>query len=106
MDKYKQLEKDLKFAYGEALKAKTGEDGGSANMDATFLTLKNWRENKVLEAIKNAGLYCSGKTEWLGKGYMINTGGGQGNDRVRVRNKFKEILDDKGYDVVGFDKMD
>jgi len=106
MDKYGKLENDLREAYKTAKDAATGDDGGTANLDSTFLKLKGWREKKVLEAIENAGLYCRGKTDWVGAGYMINTGGGQGNDRVRVRNKFKSILKEKGYHVLGFDQMD
>lgn len=106
MDKYKKLENDLREAYEIAKEAATGDDGGAANLDATFLKLKGWREDKVLEAIRKAGLYCRGKTKWIGTGYMINTGGGQGNDRVRVRNKFLSILREKGYEVLAFDQMD
>lgn len=106
MDKYEKLTQDLKEAYSEALKAKTNNDGGTANLDCTFLKLKGWRERKVLESIKKAGLYCRRKTEWIGTGYMINTGGGQGDNNTRVRNKFAEILESKGYKVIHFDKMD
>ncbi len=106
MNKYEQLTLDLKEAFAEALKAKTGDDGGTANLDATFLRLKGWRESKVLEAMELAGIFCSGKTNWLGTGYLIDTGGGQGNDNTRVRDKFAEILKNKRYDVIHFDKMD
>lgn len=60
----------------------------------------------MLEVIKNTGLYCRRKTEWIGTGYMIDTGGGQGDDNTRVRNKFLNILESKGYDVIAFDQMD
>jgi hypothetical protein len=106
MNKYEQLTTDLKEAYTEALKAKTNDDEGTANLDKTFLKLKGWRENQVLEAIKNAGLYCRRRTEWIGTGYMIDTGGGQGNNNTRVRDKFLKILESKGYDVISFDQMD
>jgi len=106
LNKYEKLTDDLKEAYQEAIKAKTNDDGGTANLDSTFLTLKGWREEKVLEAIQNAGLYCRCKSQWLGQGYFININCGQGNNRTRVRDRFKQILKDKGYDVVGFDKMD
>lgn len=106
MNKYEKLEKDIREAYEEARKATTGEDDGSANLDSTFLRLKGWRENKVLEAISNAGLYCSGKITWIGTGYMISVGLGQGNDRVRARNKFLKVLESKGYDVIAYDRMD
>jgi hypothetical protein len=106
MNKYETLSKDLKEAVEEAIKSKIGDDGGTANKDATFLTLKGWREEKVLEAIKDAGLYCRHKTQWIGTGYLINTAGGQGNDRTRVRDRVKQVLKDKGYDVLVFNKMD
>lgn len=106
MNKYEKLTEDLKEAYTEALRTKTNDDGGTANLDKTFLTLKNWKENRVLDAIKKAGLYCRRKTQWLGAGYMIDTGGGQGNNNTRVRDKFLNILESKGYDVVPFDKID
>lgn len=106
MNKYEQLTEDLREAYTEAIKAKTGDDGGTANLDTTFLTLKGWREKQVIEAIENAGLSCMGKTNWIGIGYFINTGGGQGNDRTRVRDKFAEVLRNKEYDVIHFNKMD
>ncbi len=107
MNKYEQLSEDLREAHKEALKSKTGDDRGTANLDATFLTLKGWREEKVLEAMEDAGIFCSGKTKWLGTGYLITVGGGyQGNDRTRIRDKFAEILKNKGYDVIHFDQMD
>lgn len=106
MNKYEKLTLDLKEAYQEACKVKTDDDGGTANLDATFLKFKGWREDKVCEAIKNAGLYCRKKTQWVGSGYMIGTSGGQGNDRTRVRDKFADMLKDKGYHVLKFNMMD
>jgi hypothetical protein len=106
MNKYEQLTKDLRESYFKAVEASTNDDGGTANLDSTFLTLKGWQEEKVLKAIENAGLHCLGKTHWLGNGYMINTGGGQGNNRSRMRDAFAKALREKGYDVLHFDKMD
>lgn len=106
MSKYDALALSLLEAKQEALKAKTGDDGGTANLDATFLILKGWREEKVLEAMDKAGIFCRGKTNWIGPGYLIDTCGGQGNDNTRVRDKFAEILRNKGYKVIHFDKMD
>ncbi len=107
MNKYEQLTADLIEAKEKGLKAQTGDDGGTCNLDATFLTLKGWREEKVLEAIKNAGLHCRCKTRWLGTGYMINlSNGNQGNDRTRIRDAFAKLLKLKGYDVIHFDQMD
>lgn len=105
-NKYEKLTQDLKEAYKEAIKCKTNDDGGTANLDSTFLILKGWRETKVLEAIENAGLYCRAKRRWIGEGYFININCGQGNNRTRVRDIFKKILKEKGYDVLGFDMVD
>lgn len=107
MAKYVKLTLDLKEAYQEARKLEDiKNDGGSANMDATFLTLKYWREDKVVKAIKDAGLGYTNKINWIGSGYLIKTGGGQGNSRTRVRDRFAEVLKIKGYDVIHFDMVD
>lgn len=106
MNRYKKLENDLREAYQEAKKAQTGDDGGTANLDSTFLRLEGWREAKVLEVIQKVGLYCGEKTKWIGTGYLIDTGGGQGADRTRIRDKFKKILREKGYQVINFDQID
>lgn len=107
MDKYKKLTEDLLEAKDHAVEfAKDEDDGGTANLDSTFLILKGWKEEKVIEAIKNAKLYCNGKRDWIGKGYFISLNVGQGNRRTIARNRFMRVLKSKGYKVVGFDKMD
>lgn len=107
MDKYEKLTVDLKEAYEEANRFSLGKnDEGTANLDSTFLMLKGWNERKTIEAIKNAGLYCRAKTRWIGEGYMISINCGQGNRRTAARNRFLHILEDKGYSVLAFDKMD
>jgi hypothetical protein len=106
MDKYEKLTEDLKEAYRLSKKAVTGDDGGSANLDSTFLTLPRWNEKKVIKAVGEAGLHCGGKVHWIGNGYLIGVGGGQGDDRVRARNAFASYLESKGYDALHFDKMD
>ncbi|WP_242620491.1 hypothetical protein [Senegalia massiliensis] len=76
-------------------------------MDSIFLTLPYARENKVLETIKKAGLYCSGKTKWIGYGYLIDpVGCGIGNSRNRAMEAMREVLLSDGYDVMGFYMMD
>ncbi|BAH07969.1 hypothetical protein [Clostridium kluyveri] len=106
MNRYEQLTEDLKEAYSKALEVRTNDDGGTCNFDSTFLILKRWQERKVLEAIEKAGLYCRSKTKWIGEGYMINTGGGQANNRTRIRDEFSKALSEKGYHVLHFDMMD
>ncbi|WP_243156128.1 hypothetical protein [Clostridium sp. C2-6-12] len=107
LNKYEILTDDLKEAKEKAIKLSEGvDDGGTANLDSTFLILKNWNEQKVLEAIAAAGLFCSGKRTWIGSGYFISINLGQGNIRTVARNEFIKILDEKGYKTLAFDKMD
>lgn len=106
MTKYEQLTEDLKEAYQKSKKAVTGDDGGTANLDSTFLILPRWNEKKTIKAINDAGLYCGSKIHWIGNGYLISVGGGQGNDRVMARNAFSKYLKEKGYDVMHFDMID
>lgn len=107
LSKYDKLTKDLIEAREACIEAGKGEDGGTANLDSVFLTLPRWREEKVLEAIRKAGLYSRCKTKWIGEGYMISPiKCGQGNSRARAMEAMKKVLSKKGYDVLGFYQMD
>lgn len=107
MSKYDSLAKDLIESRQASIEAGKGDDGGTANLDSVFLGLPRWREDKVLEAIKKAGLYCTAKTQWIGTGYLISpVGCGQGNSRARAMQAMKKILTDKGYDVLGYYRAD
>ncbi len=107
IDKYDKLTQDLVKAKETGIEAGKGDDGGTANLDSVFLTLPYWRENKVIQAIKNAGLFCSGKIKWIGYGYLISpVGCGQGNSRARAMEAMRKVLRDDGYDVLGFYRMD
>lgn len=107
MTKYDKLVKDLIEAREASIEAGKSEDGGTANLDSVFLRLPRKREEKVLEAIKKAGLYCRRKTQWVGTGYMISpVGCGQGNSRARAMQAMKKVLENKGYDVLGYYQMD
>ncbi len=90
-----------------ALKSVIGDDGGSANLDCLTLSLPRLREEKVIEAVKRAGLFTIGKTEWIGKRYFINAPrGSQGNDNTRQIEAMYECLKEKGYDVLISYQMD
>ncbi len=107
MDKYKKLTEDLKEAREMATKEATKvNDNGTANLDSAFLILKGWREEDVLEAIKNAGLWSAGKRKWIGTGYFISINVGQANKRTIARDMFITVLGAKGYEILSFDKMD
>ncbi|ADZ84477.1 hypothetical protein [Cellulosilyticum lentocellum] len=104
---YKKLTDDLVKAREAAEKAVTGEDGGTANLDSLTLKLKGYREVKVIEAVKAAGLYTRGKREWIGTRYFIGPPvGAQGNDRVRQVEAMYKVMEDLGYDVLMFCQMD
>lgn len=104
---YEGLTRDLIRAKEAAEKAVTGEDGGTCNLDCLTLQLKGYREKKVIEAVKAAGLYTRGKREWLGKRYFIQPPkAAQGNDRVRQVNAMYEVMNDLEYDCLMFEQMD
>lgn len=104
---YKKLQDTLKKAREASIEAGKGEDGGTANLDCVFLRLPHARGDKVLEAIRNAGLYCRKKTKWMGVGYMISpVGCGIANSRARAMEAMKKVLEDNGYDVTGYYQMD
>ena len=104
---YEKLTTDLIKAKNKAKEAAKGEDGGTANSDSVFIILPRAREVKVLDAICSAGLHCTGKTYWIGNGYLISPpGGGQGNSRARAMEAMTESLKEDGYDVLGYYQMD
>ena len=107
MDKYEQLTQDLIEAKNLAVEGdKIVDDGGSANLDSTFLRLPRWNESKVLEAIRNADMFCGKKMKWIGQGYLLSVNTGMGYKRTVARNIFLKCLREKGYDVLSFDRMD
>jgi hypothetical protein len=57
------LLKSLEKARIAGIEAAKGDDGGSANMDSVFLRVPRAREEKVLETIQKAGLYCLHKSK-------------------------------------------
>lgn len=102
-----KLTKDLRECDGIARKAiEDVPDRGTCNLDSVFLMLPRMREKKALEAIESAGLFCSGKRQWIGSGYMISNSGGQANKREHyVTVMYQELLR-RGYEVLTFRMMD
>lgn len=82
-------------------------DTGSANMDAVFLRIPRQREAKVLSVIREAGLYCRGKIKWIGNGYMITPkSGGQANKRSVAVTVMTKYLEERGWDVMDYRRLD
>lgn len=104
---YTKLTNDLKDAYSAATIATEGiEDKGTANLDKVFLTLPKAHEAKVIEAIKNAGLYCRGKRKWIGTGYMLSVSKGQADQNTKAVTVFVEEMTSRGYEALAFRRMD
>jgi hypothetical protein len=106
-DKYQALMNHLQLASRLAREAAGKvDDGGSANLDAIFVKLPRYNEDKTIEAIHQAGL--SGyKTTWIGgNGFMINPPAvGQGNKRAKAQEIMLDYLG-RYYKVFGYYQMD
>lgn len=104
---YSKLTDDLKAVQREVdLVTGEMEDGGTANVDKVFLTLPRAREAKVLEAIRNAGMYCRAKRRWIGDGYMLTVSKGQGDVNTKAVTVFVAEMERRGYDVLAYRQMD
>lgn len=103
-----QLTEDCMAARAPAISAcGQSDDGGSANLDATFLPLpKGARAQLVIEAIQRAGLSASA-SKWLGRGVMIQPpGDGQGAKRYASNQALKSSLSEAGWDCFVYYQMD
>ena len=105
---FEKLLVDLQKAHIAAKEAaKSGNDGGTANLDSLALRLPRARETKVLEVIRDADLYCRHKSNWLGPCYFISHGcGGQGDRNTRAVEAMKKSLTTDGWDVMIYYQMD
>lgn len=104
---YEKFTNDLIEAKEKALESVISDDGGSANLDRLAISLPQLKEEKVVEAIKKAGLWTSGKCNWIGKRYFISAPhGSQGNDNTRQIEAMRDYLKEKGYDVLIYYQMD
>jgi hypothetical protein len=104
---YKKLTSDLRRAKAAAEEAGKGEDGGTANLDTMTLRIPKAIEKKIIEAVKKAGLYTRGRSEWLGPCYFIPPPAcGRGNSRVRATEAMEKVMREAGWDVLMYCKMD
>lgn len=87
--------------------AALSEDGGSCNLDGTFLMLeKGQRSGPVVAALNAAGLAASA-TRWLGRGVMVSPpGAGQANKRYASNQALFKQMDAAGWRVVPYCQMD
>jgi|LSQX01.3.fsa_nt_gb hypothetical protein len=107
-DKYQELTSDLKIAKQMAEEsALFVADSGTCNLDALFIRLDRWNEDKTIEAINNAGL--SGfKTDhqYFGTGYYIGINTGQARKREVAAKTMYDYMGGLGYDVTHWQQMD
>lgn len=101
---YEKLCESLKKAREVGIEAAKGDDGGSANLDSVFLRVPRCREEKVLEVIQKAGLFCLYKSKWMGTpGYLIDPiECGQGNSRYRAVQAMVKSLKEDGFQATQF----
>lgn len=108
MTDYDKLAADARTAKQVALIAcQASDDGGSANLDATFYPLeKGQRSARVVAAFRAAGLQAS-ETRWIGRGVMVQPPGtGQGNKRYASNQALHRSLSASGWSVVPYCQMD
>lgn len=103
---YKKLTEDLIKARIAAEEAAKGKDGGTANLDTMTIKLPRAIEKKVIKAVKAAGLYTRGKSEWLGNRYFISGPGGQGDSNYRAVQAMAKVMKEAGYDILIYCQMD
>lgn len=104
---YKKLTEDLIKAKEAAKEAVRGEDGGTANLDSMTIALPGAREEKVIQAEKDAGLYTRGRRQWIGTRYFISVPiAAQGNDRCRQVEAMCKVMREAGYDILMYEQAD
>lgn len=103
-----QLKSDCRQARALALAAcEAAEDGGSCNLDATFLQLeKGERSQPIVKAMLSAGLRGS-TTKWIGRGILISPpGSGQAGKRYASNEALYASLNAAGWPVLAYYQMD
>lgn len=105
---FDKLTADARTAKQVALIAcQATDDGGTANLDATFFPLeKGQRAERVVAALAVAGLSAY-QTRWFGRGVMVQPPGeGQGNKRYASNQALFRSLTASGWSVSPYYQMD
>lgn len=105
---YEKLTADVRKAMkaGEQAAAAVN-DRGTCNMDGVVLRLPRLREQRVVDALSQAGVYTNKSgCGWAGPGYMINPNCGQADKRSTAAKAIEASLKQAGYDVTMFYMMD
>lgn len=89
--------------------ANATDDKGACNFDGVILKLPRVREDKVIDALEDAGIVCWGRESYgvHGTGFMIRpTSEGQGNKRMVASEAIGKHLREVGYSVSQYYQMD
>lgn len=108
MTDFSKLTADARTAKQVALIAcQATDDGGTANLDATFFPIeKGQRSAGIVAALRAAGLQAS-EARWLGRGVMVQPPGvGQGNKRYVSNQALYRSLAASGWPVTPYYQMD
>ena len=98
---YEKLTADLIKAKKAAENAAKGEDKGSINLDTLTIFLPRAGNQKVITAVKEAGLYTSGARNWNGRRFFINPPPcGQSSSRKRTVQAMFESMKLSGWEVL------
>jgi hypothetical protein len=109
-NRYEELTQDLKEARKRGVESiKDVEDSGTCNSDGIFLTLKGFREEKTIQAIKDSGLNgYKTKHSIYGTGFLVGYGFsvGQALRREMATETMYNYLKKLGYDIAHWQQMD
>lgn len=97
---YRKLTGDLIRAKKEAEVEALGEDEGYINLDTMTILLPFANSKKMIGAVKEAGLYTSGKRFGMGARYFIDLQKcGQSSKRKRVVQAMCESMKKSGWEA-------
>lgn len=97
---YKKLIADLLIARAAGRKEAIGEDIGDINLDTLAIIIPKANKNKIMEAVKIAGLTATGPHEYMGKRYFISPPKcGQRSSRQRAVQAMYRIMLKCGWEV-------
>ncbi|WP_024831634.1 hypothetical protein [Ruminiclostridium josui] len=97
---YSNLAMDLRISRVAAFKEAVGEDTGNINLDTLAIIIPKANKNKIMEAVKIAGLTATGPHEYMGKRYFISPPKcGQRSSRQRAVQAMYRIMLKCGWEV-------
>ncbi len=97
---YSNLTMDLRISRVVAFKEAIGEDTGNINLDTLAIIIPKANKNKIMEAVKEAGLTATGPHNYMGKRYFISPARcGQRSSRQRAVQAMYRTMLKCGWEV-------